>query len=139
MPRGPEHTYIHTFVYVYACVCVCATPEAPYVPARAVKHRRQDYTGVSPVPDVLSRWPSVLPSLFSCLLAPRRAWLATLSRGKLDETLRERRSGASVNLASGRSHLLIVIPKIRRGNRHRTILFFFLSENHFVQKIKIAE
>lgn len=129
MPRGSEHTYVCVCVYVcvFVCTCVCmyVQPEAPYVPAHAVKHRRQDYTGVSPVPDVLSRWPSILPSLFSYLLAPRRARLATLSRGKLDETLRERRGGASVNLASGRSHLLIVIPsKIRRGNRHRSYPLF---------------
>lgn len=72
--------YIRAHVYM----CVRMQPEAPYVPARAVKHRQQDYTGVSPVPDVLSRWPSVLSSRRS----PRRARLATLSHGKLDETLR---------------------------------------------------
>lgn len=79
MPRGPEHTYIHVCIRMCTCayVYVRVQPEAPYVPARAVKHRRQDYTRVSPVPDVLSRWPLVLPSLLSYLLAPRRARLAT--------------------------------------------------------------
>lgn len=119
---------IHTRLCTCMHVCVCVQPEAPYVPARAVKHRRQDYTGVSPVPDVLSRWPLVLPSLFSSLLAPRRARLATLSRGKLDETLRERRGGASVNLASKRSHFLIVIPRKFAKEIGIGIIFFFFSK-----------
>lgn len=58
----------------------------------------------------------------------RRAWLATLSRGKLDRTLYERRADGPVNLASERrSHPLIVIPKIRRRRIGTEIFFLSFS------------
>jgi len=90
MPHGPTRTRTFTRTRhvqaLHMCVYWCSR-RPPYVPAHAVKHRQQDYTRVSPVPDVLSRWPPVLPLALSPF-HPAGARLATLSRGKLDETLR---------------------------------------------------
>jgi len=96
------------------------------VPAHAVKHRQQDYTRVSPVPDVLSRWPPVLFSLsLSLPLPPPSSPLAHGWRRCPVESwmkLYEQRGGALVNLASERSHLLIVIPrKFTQRNQHSSV------------------
>ena len=69
-----RHVYMHCRQVYVQDRC---SPEAPYVPAHTVKHRQQDYTGVSPVPDVLSRWPSVLLSPSASLYPFQLARLAT--------------------------------------------------------------